>query len=154
MVKVKAWSVAQACAASSPLLHKLLWEWNAAKETVIFLVSHCLFQETWEPSRRRFIGLKCKPWKSTLLVLMKMWFWSLLFPVSPLPWEMAGAKIYGNSDLRGQEVQETGDGGEQGDRPLPDRVYFPEEKIMLPAALVSTVLFLNTERFVTSLEIA
>ena len=67
---------------------------------------------------------------------------------------MAGAKIYGNSDLRGQEVQETGDGGEQGDRPLPDRVYFPEEKIMLPAALVSTVLFLNTERFVTSLEIA
>lgn len=51
-------------------------------------------------------------------------------------------------------MQQTGDGGEQGDWPLPDGVYFPEEKIMLPAALVSTALFLNTERFVTSPEIA
>lgn len=56
-------------------------------EAIIFFFPHCLFQETWKPSRRRFIGLKYKPCKSALFELMKMWFWSLLFPVSPLPWE-------------------------------------------------------------------
>ena len=56
-------------------------------ETITFFFLHCLFQETWEPSRRRFIGWKCKPWKAVLFELMKMWFCSLLFPISPLPWE-------------------------------------------------------------------
>lgn len=40
---------------------------------------------------------------------------------SLLPWshlcpeKMAGPEIYGNSDLRGQEMPETGEGGKHGD---------------------------------------
>ena len=73
-----------------PLVHlsyTLFSEKNATNRGLIFFFPHCLFQETWKPSRRRFIGLKYKPCKSALFELMKMWFWSLLFPISPLPWE-------------------------------------------------------------------
>ena len=53
-------------------------------ETITFFFLHCLFQETWEPSRRRFIGWKCKPWKAVLLELMKMWFLHRSFKIAKI----------------------------------------------------------------------
>lgn len=115
--------------------------WNKVLqiETIVFFFLHCLFQETWEPSRRRFIGLKCKPCNYALFKLMKMWFWSFFLPWSHLcPKKSADSEIYGDSDLRGQEVHETGEGWWQGDRPLMRCV---SQKIILRGSSFHSVVF-------------
>lgn len=121
-------------------------------ETIIFFFPHCLFQETWEPSRKRFIGLKCKPCKSALFEFMKMWLWGLFFLglTSALrKWQVLKFMGILTSEarkcLRLEKV-----GSVESD---PWWGAFPEEKIILPVALISTARFLNTQRFVV-LEIA
>ena len=71
-MKVKSESLAQAYATGSPLSCTSYFQKKMLQIKTIFFFPHCLFQETWEPSRSRFIGLKCKPCKSALFEFMKM----------------------------------------------------------------------------------